>query len=89
MWGIGEATALRFVAKGFRTLQDLRDNSHLLTANQLIGLQVYDDIKERIGRAEVKELFQTVKEAAEQIVPGVEAEVCGSYRRGKPTWLLL
>lgn len=52
IWGIGPATALKLYEKGYRTLDDLKNESSLTHA-QKIGLQYFDDIKQRIPRREV------------------------------------
>lgn len=53
VWGIGPATALKLYEKGYRTLDDLK-NEESLTNAQRIGLQFFDDIKKRIPRHEVQ-----------------------------------
>lgn len=52
VWGVGPATALKLYEKGHRTLDDLRKDDSLTNA-QRIGLQFFDDIKQRIPRHEV------------------------------------
>jgi DNA polymerase lambda len=52
VWGIGPATALKLYEKGYRTLDDLK-NEELLTNSQRIGLKYFQDIKHRIPRHEV------------------------------------
>ncbi|XP_065827911.1 DNA polymerase lambda-like isoform X2 [Oscarella lobularis] len=84
VWGAGPTTARRWADQGFKTLDDLVE-SGCLTRQQSIGVKHYDDIKERIPRDEVEEIAKMVRETALAIVPGLETEVCGSYRRGKAT----
>lgn len=52
VWGIGPATALKLYDKGYRTLDDLK-NDDSLTHAQKIGLKYFDDINTRIPRHEV------------------------------------
>eukprot|EP00051_Salpingoeca_urceolata_P022852 m.380153 g.380153 ORF g.380153 m.380153 type:complete len:386 (-) comp20034_c0_seq4:32-1189(-) len=85
VWGIGAATAKKFVARGLRTLDDLKMHATGLTASQRIGLQLFDELEQRIPRSEVEEMVAVVRNEAELLAPGVELEACGSFRRGKAT----
>ncbi|XP_050204019.1 DNA polymerase lambda isoform X2 [Mercurialis annua] len=82
VWGIGPATALKLYDKGYRTLDDLK-NEISLTHAQKIGLKYFDDIKTRIPRNEVQEMEQILQKAGLEILPGVNIICGGSYRRGK------
>ncbi|XP_020082592.1 DNA polymerase lambda-like isoform X1 [Ananas comosus] len=82
VWGIGPATALKLYEKGYRTLDDLK-NEESLTNAQRIGLQFFDDIKKRIPRHEVKDMEMMLQKAAQDIQPGIIVVCGGSYRRGK------
>ncbi|KAI4382574.1 hypothetical protein MLD38_008524 [Melastoma candidum] len=82
VWGIGPATALKLYEKGYRTLDDLK-NEPSLTHAQRIGLQYFDDIKQRIPRHEVEEMEKLLQKAGEEVLPGVTVVCGGSYRRGK------
>ncbi|XP_019055096.1 PREDICTED: DNA polymerase beta isoform X2 [Nelumbo nucifera] len=75
VWGIGPATALKLYEKGYRTLDDLK-NEESLTNAQKLGLKYFDDIKKRIPRNE---------KAGEDVLPGVVIICGGSFRRGKAT----
>ncbi|KAI2638098.1 hypothetical protein GGS21DRAFT_509771 [Xylaria nigripes] len=81
IYGVGVATAMKWVEQGYRTLDDLRSKAKLST-NQKIGLEHYDDLLVRIPRAEVEALGDHVKDAAAAIDPDVEVIIGGSYRRG-------
>eukprot|EP00035_Acanthoeca_spectabilis_P014912 m.293652 g.293652 ORF g.293652 m.293652 type:complete len:418 (-) comp16248_c0_seq7:488-1741(-) len=90
IWGVGTKTAWRLVdTYKFLSLDELREASErdptLLNHNQKIGLEYYTDINTRIPRSEVTAIGASVIEAANQIIPGVTCEICGSYRRGKPS----
>ncbi|KAI2629695.1 hypothetical protein GGR54DRAFT_275181 [Hypoxylon sp. NC1633] len=81
IYGVGQAQAQKWIAQGFRTLDDLRDKAELNT-NQKIGLERYDDLNTRIPRREVEALTTCVKGTAAAIDRRVELIVGGSYRRG-------
>jgi predicted nucleotidyltransferase len=55
----------------------------LLTRQQQVGLDRYEELLLKIPRSEVEEIFQVVNEACQREAPGAECVVCGSYRRGK------
>ncbi|XP_064600493.1 DNA polymerase lambda-like isoform X2 [Liolophura sinensis] len=84
VWGAGAHTARTWYQQGFRTLDDLRTKANL-TKQQKIGLSHYADFLDRMPRSEVEEIQKTVRDIAENLVPGTRCEVCGSYRRGKST----
>ena len=85
VWGIGDKTAEKLVKMGYHSVADLREKGlHLLTAQQLIGLNYYEELLEKIPRAEVERIYMTVNESCQKILPGAECVVCGSYRRGRP-----
>ncbi|XP_041370367.1 DNA polymerase lambda-like [Gigantopelta aegis] len=84
VWGAGPTTARQWYQQGLRTIDDLKTKAHL-THQQKVGVRLYDDLLERMPREEAGEIEQVVKEAAEKIQPGIIAQACGSYRRGKAT----
>ncbi|EEY18338.1 DNA polymerase lambda [Verticillium alfalfae VaMs.102] len=81
IYGVGNAQASRWIAQGHRTLDDLRARA-VLSANQRIGIDHYDDLNTRIPRREVEALAAVVRSAAAALDPSVELIVGGSYRRG-------
>ncbi|KAK2072994.1 hypothetical protein P8C59_007309 [Phyllachora maydis] len=81
IYDVGISRAAKWIAQGFRTLDDLRDKADL-TRNQRIGIDHYDDLNTRIPRAEVTALGEYVKREAAQIDAAVELVIGGSYRRG-------
>ncbi|KAM0322890.1 hypothetical protein ACHAQA_009232 [Verticillium albo-atrum] len=81
IYGVGNAQASRWIAQGHRTLDDLREKAKL-SANQLIGIDHYDDLNTRIPRREVEALGAVVKIAAVKVDPRAELIIGGSYRRG-------
>lgn len=85
IYGVGPKMALKFVAAGYTSLDDLR-NAPVGTLNdkQAIGLRYYNDIKARIPRATIVEYEAAFRASLPRIV-GVEMEIVGSYRRGAAT----
>ncbi|KAK3900718.1 hypothetical protein C8A05DRAFT_17002 [Staphylotrichum tortipilum] len=81
IYDVGTSRANKWIAQGFRTLDDLRQKADL-TTNQRLGIERYDDLNTRIPRAEIAALFAYVEREAAQIDPSVELLVGGSYRRG-------
>ncbi|XP_076434932.1 DNA polymerase lambda-like [Babylonia areolata] len=82
VWGAGPTTANAWYQQGFRTLDDLKTKANL-THQQKVGVRLYDDLLDRMPREEAAEIERVVREAAEWIQPGIIAQACGSYRRGK------
>ncbi|KAK5076437.1 hypothetical protein LTR64_006083 [Lithohypha guttulata] len=83
IYGAGLTQAKLWMDQGYRTLEDLRDKA-TLTPNQQIGLDHYDDLQQRIPRAEVKMHGDVVQKALLRVNKDLEAVVGGSYRRGMP-----
>ncbi|CAJ2502023.1 Uu.00g048760.m01.CDS01 [Anthostomella pinea] len=81
IYDVGQSRAYQWIAKGFRTLDDLKAKAEL-SANQRVGIEHYDDLLTRIPRAEVEALGSCVKKTAKIIDPKVELIIGGSYRRG-------
>ncbi len=81
IYDVGTSRANKWIAAGFRTLDDLREKADL-TTNQRIGIDHYDDLNTRIPRDEITALFAYVTREAAQLDPSVELLVGGSYRRG-------
>ncbi|KAI0593896.1 hypothetical protein F4775DRAFT_469221 [Biscogniauxia sp. FL1348] len=81
IYGVGVKQAHVWLAKGFRSLDDLKTKANL-NKNQTIGVDYYDDLNTRIPRQEVEALGGFVQKAAAIIDPEVELIIGGSYRRG-------
>jgi DNA polymerase/3'-5' exonuclease PolX len=85
VYGVGPKKALDLIAAGYRTIADLRiaavANPKLLNKNQRIGLQYYEDLQQRIPRAEMDEHAARLMAAKPAALEGV---IVGSYRRGRP-----
>jgi hypothetical protein len=59
---VAEATAHKWWAEGFRSLQDVRNKAAGLTAIQQMGLKYYDDFEARIPRDEVTEAVSIIRD---------------------------
>lgn len=83
VYGIGPAKSKALIAAGIKTIPQLRSaavaNPALLNDKQMIGLRYYEEILERIPRAEV-EAVETILVGS--LPPSMRATVVGSYRRG-------
>lgn len=84
IYGVGQATAEKWIAQGFRTLDDLVAQANL-NRGQRIGIDHYDDLNSRIPRAEVTKLGEFVIKESETINKNVKLLIGGSYRRGAAT----
>ncbi|GAA5976556.1 hypothetical protein JCM10908_005545 [Rhodotorula pacifica] len=82
--GIGMANAEKLFIQGARSVENLRANpeQYDLQDAALQGLQYYDDLRQRIPRAEMTELYEAIKRLSRKIDPHVQIECMGSYRRG-------
>ena len=81
IYQVGLSTASRWIAQGYRTLEDLRLRADL-TPNQRIGVEHYSDFLQRIPRSEIDQHASIIRQALEVADPGLQAIVGGSYRRG-------
>lgn len=50
-----------------------------------IGVELYDDLIDRIPREECRQLYEIIRAEAVAIDPKVWIEIMGSYRRGQET----
>ncbi|KAF3909874.1 hypothetical protein ABW21_db0206411 [Orbilia brochopaga] len=81
IYGVGLVQARKFVAAGYKTLEDVKAHA-TLTAPQRIGVDHYDDFQQRIPRAEVASHGAIVAAALAEIDSAASSHVMGSYRRG-------
>ncbi|XP_028395240.1 DNA polymerase lambda-like [Dendronephthya gigantea] len=84
LWGAGPKTAETWVAKGLKTLDDLKEHGNL-NRQQQIGLKYYDEFLERMPRSEAEEIGNVVMKAAHDLDPDLQCVICGSFRRGRTT----
>lgn len=81
----GDATVRKLHASGIKTLEDLKtqvkNKTLVLNPNQNAGLKYFEDLEQRVPRAEVKKIGDLVLSIAAKY--GLKGEIVGSYRRGK------
>ena len=82
VYGIGPKKAAELVnIHCVTSIEQLRGRSELLNDVQRVGLKYYEDILQRIPRAEIQEYEKAFSLAASDCV-GTTFEIVGSYRRG-------
>ncbi|EFR00399.1 DNA polymerase lambda [Nannizzia gypsea CBS 118893] len=81
IYGVGYQQASKWIAQGYKSLDDLKNRAHL-TTNQRIGIERYDDFRKRIPREEVETHGAIVREAVLTMDKSYTVIIGGSYRRG-------
>ncbi|OAP60633.1 hypothetical protein AYL99_05635 [Fonsecaea erecta] len=81
VYGAGETTAKKWIAQGYRSLDDVYQKGEL-TANQRVGIEHYEDFQQRIPRGEVEQHAAIVEKALKAADPNFQLIIGGSYRRG-------
>ncbi|RAK78206.1 DNA-directed DNA polymerase IV [Aspergillus fijiensis CBS 313.89] len=84
VYGAGVSQASRWLAQGYRSLEDLKAKAPL-TQNQRVGVEHYHDFAQRIPRNEVEVHGEIVREAVRKADPEMQVIIGGSYRRGSST----
>lgn len=85
IYGVGPAKASALVKAGYKTIEDLRSavganaNPSLLNTNQTLGLLYYEDLLQRIPRAEMDQHAALLCRCCP---PTLTMDIVGSYRRG-------
>jgi DNA polymerase/3'-5' exonuclease PolX len=83
IYGVGPAKARELIAAGITSVAALREavakDSKMLTANQHVGLQLYEALLERIPRAEMLCHRGVI---ADHVPAMFDMEIVGSFRRG-------
>jgi DNA polymerase lambda len=69
VWGAGPTTADLWYRQGCRSLDDLRQRA-TLNKHQAVGLRLFDDLDQRMPRAEAQSIYEYVKHAAGSIKSG-------------------
>ncbi|CAG8604835.1 4591_t:CDS:10 [Paraglomus occultum] len=82
IYGVGPKTALSWYRKGYRTIEDCKNHPNLTKAQQL-GLQLVDDLREKMSREDVEEIYTIIKENIKELDPKCIIQPVGGYRRGK------
>lgn len=87
--GIGDATAIKYVEMGIKTVDDLKkavSSGKVKVSNQIsMGLKYHNIVKGAIPRTETNEIKEYLTDALFIVEPRLEFIICGSYRRGKGT----
>ena len=84
IYGVGRVKALKLANENkISSIDELRNNTHLLNTNQKIGLIHYDDFLERIPRKEMGQHSRLIKKAIKSLKLTIEMDIVGSYRRGE------
>lgn len=85
--GVGPAVAYRWWNGGWRSIQEVRQKINLANCGYEIrlGLELYEDLAQRIPRQEVYEVLCAAQPLAARLFPQVFMEVAGSFRRGAAT----
>jgi DNA polymerase/3'-5' exonuclease PolX len=83
IYGVGPAKASALVKAGIKTIADLRSaadaDPSILNTNQTLGLRYYEDLLERIPRAEMDTHAALLSKACPS---SLTMDIVGSYRRG-------
>lgn len=84
IYGVGRVKALKLAKDhNMGSIDELRNNTHLLNTNQQIGLVHYEDFLERIPRKEMGQHSRFIKKAIKSLKLNIEMDIVGSYRRGE------
>ncbi|XP_078669198.1 DNA-directed DNA/RNA polymerase mu-like isoform X1 [Branchiostoma floridae x Branchiostoma belcheri] len=84
IFGIGCSTARKWYEKGFRTLDDIRNDSTItLRKDQKIGLELYQDLNTPVTLAEANIIQELVEAEVQRLQPGATVVLTGGFRRGK------
>lgn len=81
--GIGPVKAKELVDAGFTSIQQLREGDPQLNDKQVIGLNHYEELIQKIPREEIIEHEKFLKSALKSIDKNAELTIAGSYRRRK------
>jgi DNA polymerase lambda len=85
IYGVGPAKATDLVKAGYTSIQQLRDevksNPKLLNDKQKIGLKYYEELLERIPRAEMEEHRDILHTLLPDEMEAYDTEIVGSFRR--------
>ena len=91
IYGVGPKKAQELINAGFDTIEKIQalspeEVNKMFNANQKKGLEYYDDINQKIPRAEIVEYDKMFASVIDECCgTATKYEVVGSYRRGKQT----
>ncbi|KAI1172316.1 hypothetical protein F4777DRAFT_520035 [Nemania sp. FL0916] len=84
IWGVGAKTAHEFYSRGWRDLDDIVENGwNQISRVQQIGVKYYEELQEKVPRAEVEAIASIILEHANKRKKGFQMVIVGGYRRGK------
>lgn len=84
IYGVGLVKALKLVKDhNMGSIEELRNNTHLLNKNQKVGLIHYEDFIERIPRKEMGQHARFIKKVIKSLKLNIDMDIVGSYRRGE------
>ncbi|GAW16805.1 hypothetical protein ANO14919_062440 [Xylariales sp. No.14919] len=84
IWGVGAKTANDFYNRDWRDLDDIVEFGwNKINRVQQIGVKYYEELQEKIPRAEVEEIAGIILEHANKLRNGFKMVIVGGYRRGK------
>ena len=85
IYGVGPAKATELVKAGYTSIAQLREaikkNPKILNDKQKIGLKYYEDLLERIPRAEMEEHRDILHTLLPDEMEAYDTEIVGSFRR--------
>jgi DNA polymerase/3'-5' exonuclease PolX len=88
IYGVGPTKATELVKAGYTSIAQLREeikkNPKLLNDKQKIGLKYYEDLLERIPRAEMEEHRDILDSLKPDEMAEYDTEIVGSFRRESP-----
>ena len=86
IYGVGPKKAKDLIDMGIKSIEELKERQgEVLNESQRAGLKYYEDILERIPRAEIdkyNDVFRKAFDKAAKDDPEAKYEIVGSYRRG-------
>lgn len=84
--GVGPKKANELFKKGYKSIQELRDiedKGEIFNDVQIMGLNHYEDLLQRIPRSEIEKHEKLLKNVLSRVDKNAELTIAGSYRRNK------
>lgn len=85
IWGIGPVKARKLVDLDIDSIKKLKQNTHLLTDQQKIGLKYFKELQERIPRNSIKILKKKFTKIFKEMFADLLFKIAGSFRRKQQT----
>ena len=86
-YGIGIKKAKELITNGINSIQKLKESvlkdPTVINKKQLIGLEYYDDLLQRIPRKEIQEFEMILTKIIKSLSIQIQFTIAGSYRRKK------